>query len=323
MAETTSRILALLGLLQVHRQWSGPELAERLGVTERTLRRDIERLRDLGYRVEAERGSSGGYRLEAGTQLPPLLLSDEEAVAMAIGLRVTASQGLVDGEQTSLSALAKFEQVLPAALRERVNALASVVELAAPGSAAVATGLLGQVALACRDRERLRFAYTSGSGDETRRSVEPHSLVSAQRRWLLVAWDRERSDWRTFRVDRMSDFFGTRVHFAPRELPADDAAAFVARTISTLRELHSGEVVLKMTHDAMTRRFGQYGAEAWAEGETTVWPIRAATLEGLLSSLAWVPVDIEYELRGSPEFLALARSAAGNMLRAVDASRTQ
>ena len=323
MAETTSRVLALLGLLQVHRQWPGPELAARLGVTERTLRRDVERLRELGYRVEAARGATGGYRLEAGTRLPPLLLTDDEAVAMAIGLRVTASQGLVDGEQTSLSALAKFEQVLPAALRERVNALASVVELAAPGSAAVASGLLGQVALACRDRERIRFAYTSGAGEHSRRSVEPHALVSAQRRWLLVAWDRERSDWRTFRVDRMSDFFGTRVHFAPRELPAVDAAAFVASTISTLREQHSGEVVLRLSYDDMRRHFGQYGAEARAEGENTVWPIRAATLEELLSALAWVPVDIEYELRGSPRFLALARSAAVNMLRAVDASRAQ
>ena len=151
MAETTSRTLELLHLLQTHRQWPGPELAERLGVTDRTLRRDIERLRELGYRVAAERGANGGYRLEAGANLPPLLLTNDEAVAMAIGLRLAAAQGLVDGALTTQTALAKFEQVLPSAVRERVNALAASIAPESPRGAPVAGELLGQLALACRD----------------------------------------------------------------------------------------------------------------------------------------------------------------------------
>lgn len=318
MSQTTSRVLALLNLLQTHRQWSGPDLAARLDVTERTLRRDIERLRELGYRVEAERGAAGGYRLEAGAQLPPLLLTDEEAVAMVIGLRVTASQGLLDGEHTSLSALAKFEQVLPAALRERVAALAQVVEMRTPGVSSVAPDLLGRLALACRDHERIRFSYLSGAGESTKRVVEPHSLVSAQRRWMLVCWDRERADWRTFRVDRISDFFGTRVHFEPRELPARDAGEFVAGAIIGLREQHTADVILHLDFDAMRSRFGSYSDRAEdLGGGRTRWPIAGATLEDLLSSLAWVPIDVEYELRGSAEFLALAAAAGGNALQAA------
>ena len=318
MSQTTSRVLALLNLLQTHRQWSGPDLATRLEVTERTLRRDIERLRELGYRVEAERGAAGGYRLEAGSELPPLLLTDDEAVAMVIGLRVTASQGLVDGEHTSLSALAKFEQVLPSALRERVSALAQVVELGVPGASSVAPDLLGRLALACRDRERIRFSYLSGSGEPSKRVVEPHSLVSAQRRWMLVCWDRERADWRTFRVDRISDFFGTRVHFEARELPADDAAAFVSSTITSLREQFTADVILHLPFDVMRAHFGSYSdsAEDLGDGRTR-WPIVGATLENLLSSLAWVPIDVEYELRGPDAFLALAEAAGGNLLRAA------
>ena len=326
MTQTTSRVLALLNLLQTHRRWTGPDLAARLEVTERTLRRDIERLRGLGYRVEPERGATGGYRLEAGSELPPLLLSDEEAVAMVVGLRVTASQGLVDGEHTSLSALAKLEQVLPAPLRARVAALAAVVELEAPGGASVTSDLLGRLALACRDRERIRFSYLSGSGESSRRVVEPHSLVSSGRRWMLVAWDRDRADWRTFRVDRMTELFETRVHFEPRELPADDAAAFLSSAIAGLRERHTADVILELTFDEMRSRFGAYGDAAEREGDgRTRWPISGATLEELLSSLSWVPVDVAYELRGSVELLALAEAAAENMLRAarrgLDAAR--
>ncbi|HEY8589096.1 MAG TPA: HTH domain-containing protein, partial [Naasia sp.] len=183
---TASRVLTLLGLLQTHRHWPGSELARRLGVTARTLRRDIDRVRSLGYRVESVPGVAGGYRLSGGAALPPLLLTDDEAVTMAIGLRVAATQGLADGGSTTLTALAKLEQVLPPALRERVNALGGHLQPARPAGAPVPPELLGQLALACRDRERLRFAYRSGAGEETRRVVEPHSLVAAERAWFLV-----------------------------------------------------------------------------------------------------------------------------------------
>src|ERR1700761_9262051 len=189
MGETTSRTLALLNLLQSHRQWSGPELAERLGVTERTLRRDVDRVRELGYRVEAVRGPLGGYRLEAGGALPPLLLTNDEAVSVAIGLRLAAQQGLVDGELTTQSALAKFEQVLPSALRRRVNALATTVEADSPRSPSVDQDLLGFLALACRDQERIRFSYEARDAAQTDRVVEPHALVAEAKAWFLVAWD--------------------------------------------------------------------------------------------------------------------------------------
>ena len=185
MADTTTRALSLLNLLQTHRHWPGSELAERLGVTERTVRRDVERLRDLGYRIESSPGASGGYRLEAGSAVPPLLLTDEEAVAMAIGLRVAASQRLVSGPETTITALAKLEQVLPAPLRRRVIALAETVQPAGMNAgAAVSTEVLGELALACRDSERVRFTYTAASGEVTQRRVEPHALAPADQPWI-------------------------------------------------------------------------------------------------------------------------------------------
>lgn len=318
MAETTSRILALLNLLQTHRQWPGHELAGRLEVTERTLRRDIERLRELGYSVAATRGAAGGYRLEAGSELPPLLLTDEEAVTMTIGLRVAATQGLVDGEHTTLSALAKFEQVLPAALRQRVNALASQIRPATPRGIPVSHDLLGQLALAARDHERIRFAYVSADGTESKRVVEPHSLVAAERNWFLVAYDLQRDDWRTFRVDRMSGFFGTRVRFEPRELPVADAAEYVAAAISSLRVTMTGAVVMKLPIDQMRSYFGQWaGAAEPVDENTTRWPVGGRSPQELIAALAWIPEDVEFTLEGDPAFLELATDLASRLSKAV------
>ncbi|WP_166870990.1 YafY family protein [Salinibacterium sp. ZJ450] len=319
MAEKTSRVLALLTLLQTHRQWPGPELAERLEVTERTLRRDIERLRELGYRVEATRGAAGGYRLEAGSALPPLLFTDEEAVTMAIGLRVAATQGLVDGAHTTLSALAKFEQVLPSALRQRVNALAGFVQPTTPRGTPVSQELLGQLALACRDRERIRFHYTAAGGTESDRVVEPNTLVAAERNWFLVCWDLQRADWRTLRVDRMARFFGTRVHFSSRELPAADAAEFVQAAVSSVRQRHAASVILDMPLDAVQAYFGP-----WARGATalsdrrTEWPIGGDSYEVMMSALLWIPADVAYTISGSDEFLAFVRTANEQLARAAE-----
>jgi predicted DNA-binding transcriptional regulator YafY len=326
MAETTSRILSLLDLLQTHRQWPGTELAGRLGVTERTLRRDIDRLRGLGYRVEATRGAAGGYRLEAGQSLPPLLLTDDEAVTMAIALRVAATGGLVDGENTTLTALAKFEQVLPAPLRRRVNALAGVVQPqspapgrwpTAPVPAPVAQELLGLLALACRDGERIRFHYVAADGSESDRLVEPQNLVPAARSWFLVCWDLQRDDWRTFRVDRMSAFFATRVRSAERTLPAADAAEFVRRALASLRRRLTAEAHLKLPLARMKEAFGPYGDEAWAlDAETTVWPIHGESHESMMSWLAWIPPDIEYTLHGDAGFSEYVARSSERMRRA-------
>ncbi|NQX17600.1 YafY family protein [Rathayibacter sp. VKM Ac-2857] len=312
MAATTSRALALLDLLQTHRQWSGPVLAARLGVTERTLRRDVERLGELGYTVAAVRGALGGYRLEAGSRVPPLLLSDDEAVAVAVGLRLAADEGLADGEHTTLSALAKFEQVLPGALRERVNAVGGVLRSARPRSASIPPEILGRIALACRDHERLRFHYVAADGAESDRVVEPHAVVSTHRTWVLVGWDRQREAWRTFRLDRVSRLLETRVHFEPRRLPGDDAAAFVASTGRTTRfELM---VDLALPLEEVVRVFGRWSAGAVAlDSRWTRWPVEAETVAGLLSALVWIPESVEHRMEGDPGTLAAVRAALERM----------
>src|SRR6266511_595833 len=206
MLETSARLLRLLSLLQARRDWTGADLADRLGVSARTVRRDVERLRDLGYPVHATRGTDGGYRLGAGAAMPPLLLDDEEAVAVAVGLR-TATGGAIAGiEETSVRALAKLEQVLPSRLRRRVNALQTYTVRIPPDSPVptVEPAVLTVLAACCRDHERLRFDYRDHDGSASVRTVEPHRLVNWGRRWYLVAWDVDRRDWRTFRVDRIA-----------------------------------------------------------------------------------------------------------------------
>jgi predicted DNA-binding transcriptional regulator YafY len=232
MIETSSRLLELLSLLQARRDWPGVELAERLEVSRRTIRRDVERLRALGYPVESLSGPAGGYRLRAGTAMPPLLLDEDEAIAIAVGLRTAARASVAGIEETSVRALVKLEQVLPVHLRRRVSALGSATIAPAAGGPTVDPQHLTVVATACRDSEGLRFAYRSRDGVDTRREVEPHSLVNLGRRWYLVAWDRRREDWRTFRLDRLDRPAATGATFTARRLPAKDAASYVERSIS-------------------------------------------------------------------------------------------
>jgi len=234
MLETSARLLRLLSLLQTPRDWTGSELAERLDVSTRTVRNDVERLRSLGYPVHATRGAVGGYRLGAGAALPPLLLDDEEAVAVTVGLRTAAGGSIAGVEETSLRALAKLEQVLPARLRRRVNALQTYtvpVPRDSPGPT-VDAGVLTLLAAACRDHGGLRFDYRDHKGSATLRAVEPHRLVNWGRRWYLVAWDTGRGDWRTFRVDRIEPRTPNGPRFTPRELPEGDVAAYVSRRVS-------------------------------------------------------------------------------------------
>jgi predicted DNA-binding transcriptional regulator YafY len=238
-----ARLLGLLSLLQSRPHWNGPELAERLGVTERTVRRDVTRLRDLGYPVEAEAGRAGGYQLGAGGALPPLLLTDDEAVAVALGLRAAASGGVSGYEEAAVAGLAKLEQVLPAHLRERVLALnASIVLVRSGGDAPVDPDVLLTLAQGCRGTERIRFAYRDGSGNETERRVEPYGLVNVDRRWYLVALDLDRADWRTFRLDRMGRPALTGHRFVRTAEP--DTAAMVLSGISLTPYAWQAEVVL-------------------------------------------------------------------------------
>ncbi|MDA0637201.1 YafY family protein [Nonomuraea sp. MCN248] len=217
MLETSARLLRLLALLQTRPVWTGADLAERLQVSPRTVRYDIGKLRGLGYPVHAAPGVTGGYRLGAGAKLPPLLLDDEEAVAVAIGLRTA---GAVEGiEETSLRALAKLEQVLPDRLRRRVRALHAATVSLPQGGPAVSAETLTTVAAACRDRHRLRFGYRTHDGAERVRDVEPYRLVHTGRRWYLIGWDVDRDDWRTFRVDRIAVRTPGGPRFALREEP--------------------------------------------------------------------------------------------------------
>ncbi|MGH3309222.1 MAG: helix-turn-helix transcriptional regulator [Streptomyces sp.] len=247
MMETSARLLRLLSLLQAHRDWSGAELADRLGVTARTVRRDVDRLRGLGYPVHSSTGTAGGYQLGAGAELPPLLLDDEEAVAVAVGLRGTAGGGVQGIEESSARALAKLEQVLPHRLRRRVSALNAytVPMTRAQHGPAVEAAVIAELAHACRDHERLRFAYEAHDGTVTRRVLEPHRLVSTYRRWYLVGWDVERADWRTFRVDRLTLTPPHGPRFTPRTPPAEDLAQWVSEGVSVNAYAERATVLLR------------------------------------------------------------------------------
>lgn len=282
MANTSARMLRLLSLLQTHRYWPGQELADRLEISQRTLRRDVDRLRELGYPVDANRGVAGGYQLQSGAAMPPLLLDDEEAVAIAVGLR-TAAGGAVTGiEETSMQALTKVIQVMPPRLRRRVEALRSyTVPAIWSGGPTVDALALTVIASSCRDDERLRFGYTAYDGEETRRHVEPHRLVSLGRRWYLVAWDVERGDWRTFRADRMVDPKATGARFRQRSLPGGDPAEFVRRRLNTRPTQHNvivdiqapaGRVKSVVTHWATVEPIDDDSCRMTMRTDTLDWP---------------------------------------------------
>jgi predicted DNA-binding transcriptional regulator YafY len=232
MLKTSARALRLLSMLQVRREWSGEELSERLGVAVRTIRRDVDRLRQLGYVVDASAGPGGGYRLGAGTETPPLLLDDDEAIAVAVALGAAAGS-VSNTDDVALRVLAKLDQLLPRRLRPRLSALPAVtVSLVSPHSA-VSLNALAAIAAACRDNMELRFAYRDNRGTVTTRVVEPMRLVHTGRRWYLAAWDIQRNDWRTFRVDRVQaqPRLAQGARFVPRQ-PPEDFATLVSRSIA-------------------------------------------------------------------------------------------
>ena len=227
---TTERVLRLLGLLQQRPVWTGTELAERLGVTTRSIRRDVERLRSLGYPVNATQGVGGGYQLGAGKALPPLLLDDEEAIATAVSLRLAAGGTVAGASEAAVRTLAKLDQVLPARLRAEVRALHDAIVTLEGGRIEVDADALLALARACRDTVRVEFGYAGRGRDPGERRVEPYQLVATGRRWYLMAFDLERDDWRSFRLDRMSAVRPTTWRFRRREHP--DAAAYVQRAVS-------------------------------------------------------------------------------------------
>ncbi|MFI6462615.1 helix-turn-helix transcriptional regulator [Streptomyces sp. NPDC050538] len=253
--DTPARLLQLLSLLQTPREWPGGELADRLGVSRRTVRRDIDRLRELGYPVQATLGSDGGYRLVAGKAMPPLVLDDEEAVAIAVGLRAGAGHALEGVDEASVRALAKLEQVLPSRLRHRVATLqAATTPLTSGDGASIAPETLTVMASTVAGRERLRFAYRAKDGTESRRLTEPYRLVSTGRRWYLVAYDLDREDWRTFRVDRVSQPFATGARFTPRELPTGSAAEYLRQSMHRRQETYEYAVTFAAPAEVVAAR---------------------------------------------------------------------
>lgn len=308
MATTSARLLNLLSLLQARRDWPGLQLAQRLEVSPRTVRRDVDRLRDLGYPVRATKGPDGGYRLDAGAELPPLLFDDEQAVAVALALQ-TATTTVGGIEEAALRALATVRQVMPARLRQRVDALqVTTVGRTSRRMPQVDTAQLLAIGVAVRAREVLRFAYGSDAEAPPRRA-EPHHLVTRGGRWYVVAWDLDRADWRTFRVDRMTPRVPTGPRFTPRELPAPDVATYISAKFERSSAWPcEGEVVLAAPAAHVAR---------WIRGSGVVESLGPSRCRVRLGSWSWAGLaatvgmfDVELEIVGPPELRAAAAELA-------------
>ncbi|NNH68881.1 YafY family transcriptional regulator [Nocardia uniformis] len=312
MLETSARLLRLLSLLQTHRDWSGAALADRLGVSARTVRRDVDRLRELGYPVDAVQGTAG-YRLGAGTTLPPLLLDDEEAVAVAVGLRTTTG-GTVSGiEDASLRALTKLEQVMPSRLRHRLEGLKRSLVRVEPSGPRVDPDTLIALSDACNRHERLRFDYTDHAGRESLREVEPQSVVNFSRHWYLVGWDIHRDDWRSFRVDRLRPRIPTGPRFPPRDAPDGDVVTYLSNRLSQTSWPYQATVTLhRSAADLADRIWAGMGVLEAVDNSTCLLHIGADSpwaLSWMLTS-----IDTDFTVTDPPELVAeidkLARRCA-------------
>ena len=317
MASTSSRTLQLLSLLQHQRYWPGSDLADRLGVSVRTLRRDVDRLRELGYPVQAARGVDGGYSLAAGAALPPLVLDDDEAVALAVGLHAATTSAVTGMAEASVSALAKVVQVMPSRLRRRVDALRAMTVSSGWGTtaASVAPDVLTTVAQACRDDERLSFGYSAADGSPSERTVEPHRLVSLGRRWYLVAYDLDRGDWRSFRLDRLTGPTPLGARFRQRTLPADDAASFVRRGMRSMPASFDVEAVVDAPSDVVRTRLGPWATAEDEPDGTTRLRMRTDSLDW--AALALGSVGAEFRVVAPPELVEHLAGWSSRFARAV------
>nr|WP_042193197.1 YafY family protein [Kibdelosporangium sp. MJ126-NF4]CEL20625.1 Transcriptional regulator, DeoR family [Kibdelosporangium sp. MJ126-NF4]CTQ89537.1 Transcriptional regulator, DeoR family [Kibdelosporangium sp. MJ126-NF4] len=308
------RLLRLLSLLQTSRDWSGADLAQRLEVDARTVRRDIEKLRDLGYPVNATPGLAG-YRLGAGANLPPLLLDDEEAIAVAVGLRTAASGTIAGIEESSLRALAKLEQVLPSRLRHRVNLVHSVTETLPSGGPTVSPDTLTAIATACRAHEVLRFDYESHDGSLSTRRTEPHRVVHTGRRWYLVGWDIDRADWRTYRVDRLRPKIPTGPRFTPREVP--ELAGYVSRGVSTSAYRYHARIALGVSAEVAAQRIPPTTGMLEAVDEhTCLLHTGSHSLDEIVLYVGLF--DFPFTVEEPPELVARVRQLAERFAQASD-----
>lgn len=320
MLETSARLLSLLSLLQARRDWPGNALAERLKVSPRTVRRDVERLRTLGYPVRATKGPDGGYRLAAGSDVPPLLFDDDQAVAVAVALQ-TATTSVSGVEEAALRALATVRQVMPARLRHRIDALqVTPVSPPRPDRPQVDTEHLVAIGSAIRAQEVLRFHYHRPSEPDAAeqlvpsRRAEPHHLVTWGGRWYLVAWDLDRADWRTFRVDRMTPRAPTGPRFTPRPLPAPDVATYIAATFQRPAWPCRGEAILHAPASQIA---------PWVRDEGIVEAVDADRCRVVMGAWSWGGLaaglglfDVDLEIVGPPELREAAANLAERFARA-------
>ncbi len=317
MLNTSARLLRLLSLLQVKPDWTGPELAERLGVSTRTVRSDIDRLRSLGYPVAAVSGVGGGYRLGSGAALPPLLLDDDEALAVVVGLR-TAAGGVAGFEESASRALAKLDQVLPSRLRHRLATLQATTTVL-PGSkpAEVAAETLTAIAAAVRAREQLRFDYTSGTGTTGRRTAEPHLLVHTRGRWYLAAWEAQRDGWRTFRADRMALRTPNGPRFRPRPEPEGGLAGFVERAIGTAPWRVRARAVVSAPAATIVARVPSVVLVEEIDAQTCAVHVGSDTPDDLAMWLGLLGAD--FVVDGPPEMAAALTTMSRRFDRAAQA----
>lgn len=315
MSETTARVLQLLGLLQSRRVWTSQELAARLNVTTRSVRRDVERLRDLGYPVHASTGHGGGYQLGAGAALPPLLLDPEEAVAMAVCLRLAAGGSVAGVGESALRALSKLDQVMPARLRSQVAAVHdNTVTVTSSTDVPVDPEVLMTLARACRDHEHVNAGYTDIRGNVTARRLEPYRLVTTGRRWYLLTFDRDRDDWRSLRLDRMADVRALGSTFTARQAP--DAAQYVQRAITSSPYRYVARVRYHAAHDVVAQTFSAASAQIEPDGPDACIVTTGADDPDRMALYLAMP-GCEFEVLEPVEVADAVRTAAERLHRAA------
>lgn len=307
MSAISARVLELLSLLQSRRHWSGTDLANRLEVSPRTLRRDVESLQDLGYPITSTRGTGGGYQLAPGGSLPPLVLNEDEAAAMVIALKNVPTGTHAAHADAAISALARIVQVLPGKIRERIDALQRLStvpgHLGAP--VPVDTSVLTLCALASRDQEEITFAYSDAKGNDTIRHVHPHNIVTLYQRLYLVAYDLDRNDWRVIRLDRVRDALRTGRTFRPRELPESDPAEFVRTKIGNIGARATVTATVDAPADEIRPQFGEWATVAERTDATCSVSIPSSDLDWTIFSL--VSLDAPFTIHGPSEAIERAR----------------
>lgn len=314
MLKTSARLLRLLWLLQSRQSWSGQDLSERTAVDARTIRRDIDRLRELGYAVHATSGSGGGYQLRAGSTMPPVLLSDDEVVAIAMAIRAAAGS-VGSMEEVAVGLLAKLDQLLPARLRKRATALHSVTLSVAQTKASVSIDLLSRMAVACRDCMRVRLSYQDRQGNATVRTIEPLRLAHAGHCWYLVAWDLQRRDWRTFRVDRIVRLVSTGPQFEPRDFPGD-IASYVSRSITSVPYRYRVRLKLAGSAESLAKRIPSWcGVLEALDANTSVLSLGADSVESLVAQMALTKSD--FAVLDAPELVSELRKVTERLHRSV------